>query len=109
MLDIVQVEIIENIISNSVDFDLDDIIKCICFEIGGELKYDVLIHRFFKEEKNNGIFPEGWFCHLQVYKYDEKEEDYYKDDDMSIKVFGCETPKKAVIKSLKMYLGSEIN
>lgn len=103
-----QIVKIENIIENSLSFDLDDVIQGICFDIGGTYKYDVLLHRFFKEERYNGMFPEGWFCHLVVYEYDGIEEDWDKNDDMSVKVFGCRSPKVAVVEALKKYLENEM-
>lgn len=89
-------------------YDLDTILQKIFTLSNDNIKYDVMIHRFFEEEIGHIGFPDGWFCHIIFWEYDAKKDYYFKNIDKGIKVFGCKSAKAAVIEALKIMFEDEI-
>lgn len=89
-------------------YDLNAIMIKIAALSNEQVKYDTLVRRFFEREMGTLTISDGWFCHIIIHRYDEEKDDYYKDIDNSIKVFGCNSPKEAVLQALKELLKDEI-
>lgn len=89
-------------------YDLDTILQRIC-KLGNDIiKYDVIIHRFFEEDIGHMGMPNGWFCHIVTWEYNNNKNKWFKNRDKSIKVFGCSTPKTAVVECLKIMFSDDI-
>lgn len=88
-------------------YDLDIILQKISELSDNNIKYDVLIHRFFEDEIGHMGIPNGWFCHIITWEYDAQKDDYFKNLDKGVKVFGCTTPKSAVIEALRVMFSRE--
>lgn len=89
-------------------YDLDSILSYIAKLSDDNTKYDILTRRFFEGEMGTLTVSDGWFCHIIIWRYNEEKDEYYKDMENSIKVFGCDSPKEAVIKALKILLKDEM-